>query len=277
MLPFMKIGDLEITRLIVGTNPFTGKSHLDAKTDAEMSAHFTEQRVFSMLRRCEEVGINAVQSRGSMPVMGLLKRYRESGGSLLWLAQTGKDYRTFEEELEEMVKYSPSALCIHGELTDELYLNGALDRLEGLLNIMRRYGRPVGICSHFPEALQYAEEKGLRPDYYMASVYNLFQPDRSHDLDPTGERFERSDVPKMYEVIRSLSAPTVALKILGAGRRCETQKDVRDAFIEAFSSIKEGDGVLVGMYDKHVDQPLLDAEYAKEAIRIAAKNGANAL
>ena len=269
MLPAMKIGDLEISRLIVGSNPFTGKSHLDAATDAEMSAHFTEERAFSMLKRCEEVGITAVQSRGSMPVMGLLKRYRENGGKLLWLAQTGKSYATFQEELDEMMKYAPSALCIHGELTDELYLNGKLDLLWDLLTRMRRKGLPVGICSHFPEALIYAEEHGLKPDYYMASVYNLFQPDRSRDLNPTGERFERSDVPKMYEVIRSLSAPTIALKILGAGRRCTTQEDVRDAFIEAFASIKDGDGVLVGMYDKHADQPRLDAEYTLEAIRLA--------
>lgn len=267
MLPTMKIGDLEVSRLIVGSNPFTGKSHLDSATDADMRLHFTTERVFSMLRACEEVGINAVQSRGSMPVMGLIKKYRERGGKLLWLAQTGKDLATFEEELDEMMKYGPSALCIHGELSDALYLSGELDRLGGLLDLMRRKNLPVGICSHFPEALIYAEEHGLAPDYYMASVYNLFYPDRSKDKNPTGERFEDTDVPRMYETIRSLSAPTVALKILGAGRRCSDQSEVKAAFGEAFSSMKKGDGVLVGMFDKYVDQVRLNAEYVKEAIK----------
>jgi hypothetical protein len=81
----------------------------------------------------------------------------------------------------------------------------------------------------------------------MASVYNLSQPDRSHDVNPTGERFEDSDIPKMYEVIRRLSAPTIALKILGAGRRCADQAQVKAAFAEAFAAMKPGDGVLVGM------------------------------
>ncbi len=103
----------------------------------------------------------------------------------------------------------------------------------------------------------------------MASLYNLSQPDRSHDVNPTGERFEDSDIPKMYEVIRSLSAPTFALKILGAGRRCESQDQVKAVFAEAFSSMKPGDGVLVGMFDKYDDQPMLDAQYAAEAIRLA--------
>ncbi len=269
MLPTMKIGDVEVTRLIVGSNPFTGKSHLDAVTDAEMKGYFTEEQAFAMMRRCEEAGINAVQSRGSMPAMGLISRYRAAGGRLMWLAQTGKNLTTFEEELEELMKYDPAAVCIHGELADDLYLTGRLELLESLLNKIRRKNVPAGICAHFPEVLAYAEEKGLKPDYYMASLYNLFQPDRSHDKIPTGERFEDSDIPKMYEVIRQLSAPTFALKILGAGRRCASQEQVRNAFIEAFTSMKPGDGVLVGMFDKYIDQPRLNAEYTAEAIRIA--------
>ena len=271
MLPTMKIGDKDVTRLVVGSNPFTGKSHLDNATDADMREYFTEEQVFAMLRRCEEAGINAVQSRGSMPVMGMIDRYRRSGGNLLWLAQTGKNFSTFDEELDELMKYSPAAVCIHGELADELYLDGKLDLLKELLEKIKRNNIPAGICAHFPEVLSYAEENKLAPDYYMASLYNLSQPDRSHDVNPVGERFEDSDIPKMYEVIRQLSAPTIALKILGAGRRCSDQVEVKNAFIEAFSSMKQGDGVLVGMFDKYADQTRLNAEYTIDAIRITGK------
>ena len=269
MLPTMKIGDTDITRLIVGSNPFTGKSHLTEAVDADMKEHFTDERTFAMLRRCEEVGINAVQSRGSMPIMGILSGYRAEGGHMHWLATTGKNLQTFDEELEEMMKYSPAAVCIHGELTDALYLSGNMNVLGGILDKVKKKNIPAGICAHFPEVLAYAEEKGLRPDYYMASLYNLSQPDRSHDVNPVGERFEDSDIPKMYSVIRSLSAPTVALKILGAGRRCGSPEQVRGAFVEAFSSIKKGDGVLVGMFDKYEDQPGINAAYAAEAIRLS--------
>jgi len=269
LLPSLNIGGHKISRLIVGSNPFTGKSHLDEKTDKDMKEYFTDEYAFKMLRKCEEAGINAVQSRGSMPVMGLISRYRSSGGKLMWLAQSGKSLVDFEEELDEMMKYSPAAVCIHGELADDLYLCGALDKLRGLLEKIKRRNIPAGICAHFPEVLAYAEEEGLKPDYYMASLYNLMQPDRSKDVDPEGERFEDSDIPKMYKVIRQLSAPTFALKILGAGRRCNDQEQVRNAFIEAFSSMKKGDGVLVGMFDKYIDQPRLNAEYTREAIRLS--------
>lgn len=271
MLPTMQIGDLAVTRLIVGSNPFTGKSHLTPDVDADMKGYFTREQAFSMLRRCEEAGINAVQSRGSMPIMELVGDYRASGGNLHWLATSGKSLATFDDELDAMMAYHPAAVCIHGELADELYMAGMLDRLDGLLDKIRRKNVPCGICAHFPEVLAWAEEKGLKPDYYMASLYNLSQPDRSQDVDPTGERFEDSDIPKMYAVIRSLSAPTIALKILGAGRRCGDQEQVKAAFTEAFASIKPGDGVLVGMFDKYIDQPRLNAEYTLEAIRKAEK------
>ena len=268
MLPTMKIGDLNVSRLIVGSNPFTGKSHMNSDVDADMKEYFTEEMTFAMLQRCEQVGINAVQSRGSMPIMGILGKYRAQGGKLMWLAQTGKNMLTFDEELDEMMKYSPSAVCIHGELSDDLFLTGNLHLLKGLLDKIRNRNVPCGICSHFPEVLAYAEENSLKPDYYMASMYNLFQPDRSKDINPTGERFEDSDIPIMYSTIRKLSAPTFALKILGAGRRCSTQEQVKNVFVEAFSSMKKGDGVLVGMFDKYVDQVKLNAEYTADAIRI---------
>ena len=89
MLPTMKIGDHDITRLIAGSNPFTGKSHMTPEVDADMKAYFTNAQAFAMLRRCEEAGITAVQSRGSMPVMDLLWRYRQQGSGMHWLAQTG--------------------------------------------------------------------------------------------------------------------------------------------------------------------------------------------
>ena len=138
MLPTMQIGNVAVTRLIVGSNPFTGKSHLTADVDADMKSYFTREQVFAMLRRCEEAGINAVQSRGSHPIMDILGQYRSEGGHMHWLATSGKSLTTFDEELDAMMAYDPAAVCIHGELADELYMTGMLDKLEGLLDKIRR-------------------------------------------------------------------------------------------------------------------------------------------
>ncbi len=269
MLPVMKIGDVEITRLIVGSNPFTGKSHMNAAMSGSMKEYYTEAHIFDTLRRCEEAGINAVQSRGSEPMMGNIDRYRANGGKLLYLCQTGKSEDTFVEELDEIMKHKPAAVCIHGELADKMYYAGRAEKLEGLLNEIRRRNVPAGLCAHCPQVLTMAEQKRWKPDFYMASVYNLTLPGRQADAD--GESFHEEDVPIMYGVIRQLTAPVIALKILGAGRRSRTQEDARNAFDEAFASMKQGDGVLVGMFDKDIDQPFLDAQYTLDAIKKSGK------
>jgi len=264
MLPTMKIGSLDVTRLIVGSNPFLGKSHMNAAVSAEMKAYYSEQKIFDTLRRCEEAGINAVQARGSLPMMDIIDRYRQNGSSMLFLCQTGKSLDTYEEELDALMAYHPSAVCIHGELADKLYLNGRIDKLQDMLDSIRRRNLPAGLCAHAPEVLLYAEEHNWKPDYYMASLYNLTKPGRPCDAD--GECFHDEDIPVMYEAIRQLSAPVIALKILGAGRRSLTQQGAKACFEEAFASMKKGDGVLVGMFDCHIDQPRLDAEYTLAAI-----------
>ena len=264
MLPVMKIGDVEITRLIVGSNPFTGKSHLNAAASAQMRDYYTEKHIFDTLRRCEEAGINAVQSRGSMPIMGIIDRYRANGGRLLYLCQTGKSEQTFTEELDELMRHNPAAVCLHGELADALYYAGKTEVIGRLLDEIRRRNVPAGLCAHCPQVLIESELRGWKPDYYMASVYNLTLPGRIADAD--GECFHEADVPVMYGVIRQLTSPVIALKILGAGRRCSDQTHARAAFEEAFASMKKGDGVLVGMFDRDIDQPFLDARYTADAI-----------
>ena len=68
------------------------------------------------------------------------------------------------------------------------------------------------------------------------------------------EVFLSGDPPKMFKVIRQVSKPCLAYKILAAGRRCETPEFVEEAFKEAFENIKPTDAVIVGMYDRYSDQ-----------------------
>ena len=64
----------------------------------------------------------------------------------------------------------------------------------------------------------------------------------------------------------------VSRLILGAGRRCGSQEQVRDAFMEASGSMKPGDGVLVGMFDKYADRVNLNAQYTLDAIKAAEES-----
>jgi hypothetical protein len=78
-----------------------------------------------------------------------------------------------------------------------------------------------------------------------------------------------ADRQAMCKVIRAVDKPCIAFKILGAGRRCETQADVRDAFGWTFANIKPTDAVCVGFFPKHSDQVAQNVSYTLDAIEAA--------
>ena len=127
-----------------------------------------------------------------------------------------------------------------------------------------------------PEVIEYAEEHNWGVDFYMACVYNISKTDRESSA-ITGkangsEIFDEADIPIMYKTIRQTPKPCLAFKILGAGRRCDSQERVRNAFYEAFENIKDTDAVVVGVYPKCEDHIALNAQYTEEAIKRLGKS-----
>ena len=59
----------------------------------------------------------------------------------------------------------------------------------------------------------------------------------------------------MIRTLAAVSKPCIAFKVLGANRHCQTPADVEAALRLAYASIKPTDVVLVGMWQKHKDQP----------------------
>lgn len=273
MLPTVRLGATGITRLIVGGNPFSGNSHWDSKRDWEMRDFYTSSKIKETLFHCEACGINAMLLRGDMHIMRLIREYRNEGGKLHWLGMTGSEFLSFNGNVNQMMQYGPCAIYHHGSVTDALFKKGEYDELKRRLDFIRSKGVPVGLGTHMPEVIRYAEEHDWGVDFYMACVYNISRTDRVSSAitggTNTGEIFEESDIPVMYETIRATPKPCLAFKILGAARRCDSQQQVRGCFVEAFENIKKTDAVVVGVYPKTEDHVALDAAYTEEAIRLA--------
>lgn len=276
MLPTIKIGDHDISRLIVGHNPFSGNSHMNEALDWEMRDYFTTARIKETLFRCQELGINTMIGRGDMHLLRLIHEFKQDGGKLNWICMTGGEFGHFDGHINQIMQYKPTAIYHHGSVTDGLFKAGQVDELKRRLDLIKSYGIPAGLGTHMPEVLEYAEAHNWGADFYMASVYNLSLESNRVSSAITGkanegERFEEEDIPVMYDMIREVDKPCLAFKILGAGRRCASQETVRSAFLEAFANIKDTDAVVVGMYPKNEDQPALDVRYTEEAILAAKK------
>jgi hypothetical protein len=117
-------------------------------------------------------------------------------------------------------------------------------------------------------------EEGWENDLFMTCFYYVSRP-REEQQKMMGkvvvdEPFFESDPVEMTEVIRRISKPCLAFKILAAGRMCQNQKSVQAAFQFAFQNIKPIDAVIVGMYPRFEDEVSLNAGYARKYAGAAA-------
>jgi hypothetical protein len=272
LLPTADFCGIEMTRLIIGGNPFSGNSHVNQEYDESMRNYYTTENIKKALRRCVECGINTVQLRADTHVMRILREFRNEGGKLNWIAQTASEVSSFEGNIKAIVK-NPEAAAIyhHGSVTDELYKKGKISELKDRFKIMRDSGLPVGLGTHMPEIIKKCEDEAWDVDFYMACVYNLSRIDRVSSaitgIANSDEPFFDEDIPVMYRLIKEVKKPTLAFKILGATRRCGSDADIKSNFTEAFENIKENDCVIVGVYQKEKDQIEENSRYVREIFR----------
>jgi hypothetical protein len=262
-MPQLRIGKYSFSRLICGNNPFGGGSHLSTFVNKEMKSYYTPEQLRKTLHRCEEVGINTWQSGNSY--LGFYRQYLDEGGKLQFLTiEAGSP-----DVIEKLAKGGCIGIAHHGEVTDTLFKKGQLDKVNEYLKRIRDAGLLVGVSTHMPAVVDAIESKGWDLDYYMTCVYERHRSEDAlkkllGDVPlPPGEVYLRGDPPRMFKAIQQTKRPCLAFKILAAGRLSERKEWVERAFRETFSSIKPGDGAIVGIYDRYSDQPAEDAHLVR--------------
>ena len=268
-LPLVRFGEHELSRLVIGGNPFRGNSHKSDALNAEMwDYHQSGDRVIEAWFEGERNGLTAMQARSDRYVMDWVRRYREAGGTLQWIAQTASEWNGGDVpgNIRIVAGYDPIAIYHHGSLTDAFWKAGEVDKIKDWLKLIRDLGILAGLGTHMPEVLEYAEEEQWEVDFYMACAYNLSRQDRESYI-VTGKQSEEQyydeDRETMAAVIRKTDKPCLFFKILAATRKCGTQETVREAFQWAFDHIKPNDVVNVGVFQKHHNQIALNAEHVR--------------
>jgi hypothetical protein len=259
LLPTTKLGQHEVTRLIIGGNPIYGYSHFNRILSQYQTAWHTPERVIDLLKQAEAKGINTWQNSYAERTLSDLDRYREGGGQMHWLCLGKPDWEQNPHLIDEAAKRKPIGIAPHGALAERLHRQNKLSVLTDLLKRIRDQGVLVGLSAHNPAVIALSEEKGWDVDYYMCCLYYLTRPREElqkllgGDL-PLGEIYLPSDPPRMFKVIQSTRKPCLAYKVLAAGRRIESSTQVRQCFETAFNQIKPTDAVIVGMYLQLSDQ-----------------------
>ncbi len=267
LLPTVRWGETEITRLIIGGNQIRGFSHVSPELDGEMRDYHTVENTVASWFRAEECGLNTMQSRGDAIIYERVRAYRERGGTMQWICQTAGEHPDPFQNIREIAELDPVAIYHHGSVSDALWQEGTFDQVEDRLKAMRDTGAMVGIAAHMPEILRYVENKGWDVDFYMTCFYNLAKAGKrglvaegAQNIEP----FDDEDRDVTCEFIRQTDKPCIAYKILGASRKCGSPETIREAFRFAFDQIKPMDIVNVGMFQKHGDQLSMNSAIVRE-------------
>jgi len=268
MLPTVKIGKADVTRLIVGGNPLSGISHWTSDMDWDMLRYYTMPRLQQLLDDCWKNGINTVQSRGDRHQMRMYLEHRENGGKMQWIAQTASEFSDIHANIDQIASYNPIAIYHHGTHTDNSWHEGKIDQVRDFLKRIHDRGLPAGIGTHIPQVVEYAEEHGWETDFYMCCFYDLARGYKSapavQQSSYQQEQYQIADRDPMTAAMRQVRKPCLGFKILAATRNANTPESTRNAFEYAFSHIKPADGVVVGMFPKYRDQVAENAGYVRK-------------
>lgn len=248
-LPMVALGKHEVSRLIVGSNPFIGHSHQSDEVNLDMARYYRADadgrypQVVETLFECERAGINTVLGRGDDRVIGFLREYWGTGGTMQWIGQTAPE-RPLLENIKAIGDAGAIACYHHGGETDRLAYDGELEKAKPLLDAIHDAGMVAGLGGHDTKTHRQAEEMGLDVDFYMVCFYNIFI---------RGEVYLPEDRETACAFIQEIEKPCLAYKILAAGRN-----NAGEAFGYAFKNIKPTDAVVVGMFTKHHPNQVLE-------------------
>ena len=252
-VPKVKFGKVELSRFMIGSNPFNGGSHFNSILSRVMGEWYTPAKVLEVMRRCEKYGINVYNYIHIGRVPADWERYVAEGGRMRLVAQ---GIAADPTPLVQSAK--PMGVWVQGERTDNAYRAGQMGTIRDYCKKLRDLGvEMVGVGSHIPEVLALVEEQNWDVDFYAGCVYNRRRtPEELRKLmsgelpEQMNEVYLQDDPPRMYKVFRQTKKPCVAFKIMGAGR----VRNAAAAFKLAFQSIKPNDSVCVGLFPRIKDE-----------------------
>ena len=262
-----RLGRVEVSRLIIGGNPFSGFAHQTDERSLEMKHWYTAARIKEALRRAEEIGVNTHVGRADHHIMRVLMEYWDEGGKIQWVAQTCPEVGSMERGVRNAIQGGAVACFLHGGWMDNLFATGRMEEVRPAIDLIKSAGIPAGIAAHNPKVIEWAEAN-LDLDLYMCSYYNSAHRDKSAELaSGMPEWFQAEDRVAMVRTIAGLRRPAIHYKVMAAGRN-----DPREALDFVAEHLRPQDAVCIGVCTRDKPDMLAeDARILEECLRARGK------
>jgi hypothetical protein len=257
-LPEGKIGNLTVSRMMLGCNLIGGWSHARdlLYTDTLFKTYHSENKIIETLRLAEQAGINtALMVTQFYPTFN---KYKEIyNGKIQSICQTMLPQEDFFSDINLAIKSGATALYIQGGEGDKYISAGKFDMIFKAIEYIKKQGFLAGMGAHSLETIKACEREGLPADFYVKTLHH----DKYWSAHPEGNREEYSIIrtyssdhnkyhdnmwdlfpSRTIEYMKNVSKPWIAFKVLAAGAI-----PPKDGFSYAFRN--GADFIAVGMFD----------------------------
>jgi uncharacterized membrane protein YphA (DoxX/SURF4 family) len=248
-IPKVKIGDLEVSRVIMGGNLIGGWAHARDLIYASrlVKAYHTDERVMQTLQLAERCGINSLLTNPALSRI-VNKYWHETGGKIQFISDCGGS-PTIKEGILASEKAGASAMYVHGGKTDFFVRDKKFDEIRDALKLIRSLGKPAGIGAHKLESIKACIENDIIPDFWMKTIHDhnywsaQIDPLKKDVLEPDFKDNIFCFKPQeTIDYMNQLDQPWIGFKILAAGA-IQPREGIEYAF-------KGGaDFIALGMYD----------------------------
>ncbi len=259
-LPKGKLGDFELSRLILGGNLIGGWAHSRdlIYVPSLFRAYNTEKKIFETLMLAEKAGINSINI--GFPTMDTMNKYRKmTGSNMKVIVQVHPDMekKDYFVNINKAVDAGMDIIQVQGNWCDWLVRDNKTDVIGMMLDKIRSNNLTAGLGAHTIDALIACEEQGIIPDYYMKTMHHdnywsahprenrfPFEVDGKRHLDHN--RFHDNCFclfpDRTVEFVNRAKVPVMGFKVLAAGAI-----KPEDGFNWAFQN--GADFICVGMFD----------------------------
>ena len=260
--PTGRIGNVQISRLIIGGNQFSGWSHsrdLPYLRDLFL-AYSTEKKIMETLEKCEQEGVNAIITASSAY---LSKYWNQRGGKIQWIAQTHPKANDLTSNIQKAVDNGAIGAYIQGGVGDSFVKNGRVDLLGKAVDFIKSKGLIAGIGGHSIEVPIAVEKAGIDVDFYMKTLHHgdywsaTPKEKRVEFNVDTGSPYDHDNIwsispERTIEFMKKVEKPWIAFKVLAAGAIHPSE-----GFEYAFAN--GADFICVGMFDFQITENALIA------------------
>lgn len=279
----------EVSKLIVGDNPFNGHSYITDKTPGtEMREWYTSSRILDTLFAIEDSGINTMLPLSDPFIVRLLGEYERAGGKMQWIWQP-VGFVLEAVNLRNVMSLKNTIGIYHqGTTTDFLFETGKTNEIvERIQRFKEGTGIPVGVGTHRPDVIETSEKDDWGADFYLACMYNARRNREGVESgfitgkSKQGLQFRMDDRQIMLDTLKKVEKPVIAFKIFAGGQMFlnrtpeEIRANIKDAYNTIFTALKPNDFAAFGVFQRDKNELAEDVEVYEEWYR-ETQQGENA-